>query len=307
MRRTRSLLSLCACLLVAGMWQGAVAAEQFTARKLADNIQLITGPSGNTLAAVDTDGVILIDGVPAKLADAYLVFVSKLTGTDKIKAVVNSHWHDESVGLNAKLAAKGVTIIAHANTRQWLTTTIRKRGEEVLHKPTPKAQLPNKIFYDKFSLPFRGGNIELGYMLHAHTDGDIYAYFRDQNVLFTGPTVRTDSWSAVDESTNGYIGGFVDAYDQLALLVNDKTTVVPISGPVIGKAEFDEQHTLYTKLMKEMVALLRKSRSAEEVVAANPAIGLKPQWGDPSVFLDEGFRSFYGNLRDARHLGGAMP
>jgi hypothetical protein len=58
--------------------------------------------------------------------------------------------------------------------------------------------------------------------------------------------------------------------------------------------------------MQEMVALLRQSRSAEEVVIANPAVGLKPEWGDPSEFLDEGFRSFYGHLRDTRHVG-VMP
>jgi hypothetical protein len=61
--------------------------------------------------------------------------------------------------------------------------------------------------------------------------------------------------------------------------------------------------TLYKDLMAEMVKLLRQSRSAEEVVIANPAVGLMPEWGDPSAFLDQGFRSFYGHLRDARHVG----
>jgi hypothetical protein len=64
--------------------------------------------------------------------------------------------------------------------------------------------------------------------------------------------------------------------------------------------------TLYKNLMAEMVALLRKGRSADEVVVANPAVGLKPEWGDSSAFLDQGFRSFYGHLRNGRHLG-TMP
>ena len=55
-----------------------------------------------------------------------------------------------------------------------------------------------------------------------------------------------------------------------------------------------------------MVALLRQSRSVEEVVIANPAIGLKPEWGSPDDFLDQGFRSFYGHLRNSRHVG-TMP
>lgn len=282
------------------------AADAFTAQPLADNLYQITGPSGNTLVAVDTDGLILVDGVPAAQASDYLAFVQRTTGQQKVKALINSHWHDEVVGLNALVASTGATIIAHANTRQWLGATIRKRGEQVLHTPVPAAELPNKVFHDTLSLPFRDGSIELGWLLHAHTDGDLYAFFPKQNVLYTGPAVRTDTWSAVDESTNGFIGGLMDAYDELAQLISAETRIVPLSGPLLDKAAFDAQAAMYKALMAEMVALLRQSRSADEVVEANPAVGLKPEWGDASAFLDEGFRSFYGHLRETRHVG-VMP
>lgn len=288
-------------------WQVlAFANEDFTARQLADNIHLITGPSGNTLAAVDTDGLILIEGVPAELAGRYLEFVRRTTGQDQIKTLINTHWHAESVGLNAMLAGSGTEIISHANTRQWLASTVRRRGDEILHTPTPKDQLPTRVFHDTLSLPFRDGSIELGWLLHAHTDSDIYAYFPQQNILYTGPAVRTDTWSAVDESTNGFIGGLMDAYDELSTLINEKTQIVPLSGPLLARPAFEEQMAMYKNLMAQMVELLRASRSAEEVVIANPAVGLKPEWGDPSVFLDEGFRSFYGHLRETRHVG-VMP
>lgn len=307
MSRIAHLLATPVVVFAACCWQlTALAADTFTSRPLADNVHLITGPSGNTLAAIDTDGVILVEGVPAEYATEYLDFVKQLAGNARVKTLINTHWHDESSGLNGAVAAQGAEVIAHANTRQWLGATIRRRGEEVLHTPVAKEQLPTKIFYDTLSLPFRGASIELGYLLHAHTDGDIYAYFPQQNILFTGPAVRTDSWSAVDESTNGFIGGLTDAYDELATLVNDKTTVVPLSGALLTKPAFDEQMAMYKNLMKEMVALLRQSRSADEVVIANPAVGLKPEWGDPGEFLDQGFRSFYGHLREGRHVG-TMP
>jgi cyclase len=283
-----------------------LAADTFSATPLADNIQLVTGPSGNTLVAIDTDGVILIEGVPAQYAKEYLAFVGKLTGGSKIKALVNTHWHDESAGLNGAAIASGAQVIAHANTKQWLGSTIRKRGDTIIHKPVPKAQLPNKVFHDKLSLPFRDGSIELGYTLQAHTDGDVYAYFPKQNLLFTGPAVRTDTWNGVDESTNGWMGGLVDSYDMLSPLVNDATKVIPLSGNVLDKTGFVAHVALHKNMMKEMVTLLRQSRSAEETVMANPAVGLKPEWGDPAKYLDEGFRSFYGHLRETRHVG-VMP
>lgn len=282
---------------------GAVQAASFTAETLADNLWLVKGPSGNTLVAADTDGLILIEGVPAELGAEYLDFVKATAGSDTIKALVNTHWHEESAGLNAALRAQGVDVIAHFNTMQWLGATIRQRGDTILHTPVPTEALPNKTFHDTLSLPFRGGTIELGYLVQVHTDGDVYAWFPEQKVLYTGPAVRSDSWSAVDEATNGWIGGLMDGYDKLATLVADDVRVVPASGPLLDKPGFDAQMAMYKNLMAEMVKLLRQSRSAEEVVIANPAVGLKPEWGAPDEFLDQGFRSFYGHLRDTRHVG----
>lgn len=302
--RIRSLVERClavAFLLTIGA--GAARAGTFTAESLADNLWLVTGPSGNTLVANDSDGLILIEGVPAEQADEYLAFVKRTAGADTIKALVNTHWHPESAGLNATLRAQGIDVIAHFNTMQWLGATIRRRGDDILHTPVPAKALPNKTFHDTLGIPFRGATIELHYLLQAHTDGDVYAWFPAQKVLYTGPAVRSDSWSAVDEATNGWIGGLMDGYDELAGFVAADVRIVPASGPVLDKAGFDAQMTLYRNLMAEMVNLLRQARSAEEVVIANPAVGLKPEWGAPDEFLDEGFRSFYGHLRDTRHVG----
>jgi len=297
---------LTTCLLLTATQ--ALPAENFSLSEIGSDIYLVQGPAGNTLVAADTDGLILIDGVPAEYAREYLGFVREETGQHDIKTLMLSHWHPEVTGLNAILGPQGVEIIAHENTRQWLGTTIRERGEKILHTPLPENQLPVTTFYwGSIDVPFRGDVIEVGYLLQSHTDGDIYAYFREADVLFTGPVIRTDGWAAVDESTNGFIGGITDAYDTLGTIVGEETVIVPSSGELIGKTEFDELAVLYEGLKEEMVVLLRQSRGPDEVLMANPAQGLKPEWGDPSEFLDEGFRSFYGHLRNGRQIGGGFP
>src|SRR5690606_36986953 len=117
---------------------------------------------------------------------------------------------------------------------------------------------------------------------------------------------RADGWSVVDEATNGFIGGMLDALDAIDAMTTADTRIVPAGGPVLDKAAFGELKALYKGLFDAMVAELRKARSAEEVVIANPAAGLKPEWGDAGAFLDQGFRSFYGHLRSTRHVG-VMP
>ncbi len=284
------------------------AAENFKIRPIAESIYLVEGPAGNTVVAADTDGLILFDGVPAQYAREYLGFVKEETAVDNIKTLILSHWHPEVTGLNAILGQQGVEILAHENTRQWLGTTIRERGETIVHTPMMKEQLPTLTFYwGQIERPFRDDTIEIGYLLQAHTDGDLYMLVKDANVLYTGPAIVADGWATVDETTNGFIGGLTDAYETLDQLIDDRTVIVPASGPLLGKAEFDELHVLYDDLKAEMVSLLRQSRSAEEVVIANPAQGLKPEWGDASAFLDQGFRSFYGHLRNGPQIGGGFP
>ena len=296
---TRS-VAMVALLLVSSV---SLAQVNFAASRISDNLFQIVGPSGNTLVAVDTDGLLLIEGVPSGYAGEYLDFVRELTGEQRINLLVHTHWHADSAGLNQILGDAGVEIVAHANTRQWLGATIRRRGEQILHEPLTGDALPKTYFYSDYSIPFRGGNIELGYLLQAHTDGDIYVRFPQQNILYTGPVVRSDGWSTVDETTNGFIGGLTDAYDTLTALIDPETLVVPASGPNLDQQAFEEQRALYQGLKDEMVSLFRSAKSAEEVVMANPASGLRPQWGDPSEFLDQGFRSFYGHMRDSRHVG----
>lgn len=287
-------------------WSPPGTAAEFSASEVAEHVHLVQGAAGNTLVAVDSDGLILVEGVPAGQAEAYLDFVRELTGQQRIKVLVNTHWHPESAGLNAHLAGTGTQVIAHFNTRQWLGATIRQRGDTILHTPVAADALPNTVFHDRYSIPFRDGSIELGYLIHAHTDGDIYASFPDQKLFFTGPVLRADGWSVVDEATNGFIGGMLDALVAIDGMTQADTRIVPASGPVLDKAANGELLALYQGLFDAMVAELRKSRSAAEVVIANPAAGLKPEWGDASDFLDQGFRSFYGHLRSTRHVG-VMP
>ena len=264
---------------------------------------LVVGPAGNTLVAVDQDGLFLIDGVSEQYASSYLEFVREFTGVGRIKGLILTHWHADVAGLNAALGQDGVPIYSHENTKQWLATTIRDRGDVIIHQPVNSYALPTQTFYENFSIPFRGGSIELGYMLQAHTDGDLYVYFPEQNILFTGSAIRSDMWAIPDLATNGFIGGIVDAYGQILGLINQDTVVVPGSGTVLMLDEVRELSGLYKNLMEILVAQLRKSMSVDEVLALNLAENMKSEWKNSEEFIDRGFRSLYSHLRETRHVG----
>jgi cyclase len=294
---------LLAVLLVLGSYPASSQDIRLSAVTLSSELLLVTGSVGNRLVAIDQDGLILVDGVPEQYAAVYLAFVREQTGVDDIKALILTHWHPEVAGLNAVLGAAGIPIYAHESTRQWLTATIRERGDAIVHRPVPLDELPGQTFDEELSLPFRSGSIQLGHMLQAHTDGDIYVYFPDQKIIYAGDVVKSDQWATPDLVTNGFIGAIIDGYETILRVAGEDATVVPASGKVMDIAEFKNLHAVYRELMTVLVAELRKSMSVEEVLALKPAENLKPDWSNGQEFVDAGFRSLYFHLRESRHVG----
>ena len=54
--------------------------------------------------------------------------------------------------------------------------------------------------------------IDYGYLVTAHTGGDIYVYFKDSNVLAVGDVASPVKDPELDWITGGWIGGRVDAH-----------------------------------------------------------------------------------------------
>ena len=60
--------------------------------------------------------------------------------------------------------------------------------------------------------------IDYGYLIEAHTSGDIYVFFRDSNVLAVGDVAAPVRDPELDFLTGAWIGGRVDAMDRLLAL-----------------------------------------------------------------------------------------
>ena len=83
-----------------------------------------------------------------------------------------------------------------------------------------------------------GEQIDYGYLLLAHTSGDIYVHFKNSNVLAVGDVASPVRDPAFDYFTGAWIGGRVDAMDLLLKLSDEQTRFVPAYGPVMTRAEF---------------------------------------------------------------------
>ena len=295
-----TLASGAAALSLPGALLAQMAPPQTTlaSQKLSDKVTLITGAGNNILAIAGDGGSLLVDCGDAVHAQDVL----KLAGG--VRTVIDTHWHSESTGANETMARAGAKLVAHVNTKLWMTQEITHDWENKVFPPRAKEALPAETFYTTGKTAFGGEPVEYGLMPMAHTDGDIYVYFAQSNVLAAGDAVQPGRLPMLDWTTGGWIGGMQDAHRTLLRLANDATKIVPASGPVMTKAQVQANLDLVTKIRDQMVKLMMQGMGPLDMIAAKAMKEFEGELaGDPDQFIYTAYRGLWGHVRE---LGGIV-
>ena len=280
-------------LLAAAQAQGA--APGIGTVPLSDDLFVLTVPgAGNVVAQTGPDGVVLVDGGSAASSGALLAAIAGLPGGGRVRTLFNTHWHPEQTGSNEALGKAGVEIIAHENTRLWLTTDVTWPWNGQRFARFPKVAQPNKTFYTTGALD---SGVRYGYIPDAaHTDGDLYVYFPRQNVLAVGDVLSGQGWPAVDWVSGGWVGGMAGALQRLQTVANEQTRIVPGRGPVLGFDDLKTHARMYATIFERLSTLLNRGRGPSEAVAVNPTKEFDAQMGNPDEFVRRSFESLWAYL-----------
>ena len=272
-----------------------VAPAGAVAERLADDLFVLRIPGETNVVAYTTaDGVVLVDGVSAGGTDVLMKAVAALPGGRPVQTLFNTHWHPEHTGLNEQLGKAGRTIIAQENTRLWLATDVTWPWNNRRFKRLPKVAQPNKSFYTSGEL---NPSVKYGYIPDsAHTDGDLYVHFPNQNVLAVGDVMSSQAWPVVDYITGGWIGGLVGAHQRLLTMADAQTRIVPARGPVLGLADLKTHASMYSTIYDRLSTLLNKGRGPAEAVEAKPTKEFDAQMGNGDEFVRRAFESLWGYL-----------
>ena len=263
--------------------QGPAAAHKsaLTTEKLADRVTLITGAPGNVVALSSNDGIFLVDSGSSAFAKSVR---ASLDGAP-VRTLFNTHYHAEQTGGNELFGKAGAEIHAHEITRQWLATDYYVPSEDRWVKALPKSAWPTKTFREKGEMKSGAEGIEYGYLLEAHTRGDIYVFFRDSNVLAVGDVASPLRDPALDWYAGGWLGGRVDAMDDLLKLANDQTKIVPSFGPVMTRAQLQAERDMMVHLYDRTTDLTDHGRSAQDMFEAGVLNEVQRKFDDPYRFL----------------------
>jgi cyclase len=188
-------------LLIAGVLSMAAGVQDSAAKTVklrtlspGDNLYVLIGGGGNTLAMVRDDGVVLIDTKLPGWGRPILDAVQAVTDRP-VMTIINTHTHADHIGGNLEFPTV-TQIIAHENTRA------NMQKVDAFKNANAKF-LPNKTVRDKLSLFDGRDEIDLYYFGAGHTNGDIVVVFPQKRLAAMGDLFPSKAAPFIDTANGG--------------------------------------------------------------------------------------------------------
>jgi glyoxylase-like metal-dependent hydrolase (beta-lactamase superfamily II) len=267
----------------------AAGAAGIKVTELSKGMWLLDGAGCNVVAVRGPEGSLLVDGGYARNSKDLLQALTSVTASPAV--LINTHWHPAQTGSNEAVGGMGAQIIAHEVTRLYLARSVASADYEGMYGPLAAPGRPTRTTRTSDSLKFAQRNVEYGYLPAAHTNGDLYVRFPEDNVLVAGGPVCSQSWPLLDWRNGAWLGGLVKAHEKLASLAKPDTQVIPANGRLLTGAELKAQHEMFAAFHEKMVVFLNKGMDSGDCIAARPLQAFEARYGDPAPFIYGAFRS----------------
>jgi glyoxylase-like metal-dependent hydrolase (beta-lactamase superfamily II) len=243
-----------------------------TIEKIKDNLFKIPGAGSNTTVFVTAEGVVLVDTKLANNGEAILKQVQ--TVTDKpVTMLINTHTHPDHNGSNDyfKAARPMVQVVAHENTRKWVTATGRSNP----------AMIPDRIFAEKLTLGKDRDRIDLHYFGAGHTNGDAFVVFPSLRAMCVGDLMAWNMAPLIDPQTGGSVIALPDTLEKAVNGISDVDLVIEGHGNVNNWQGFRAYAEFNRALLNAARQALSRGETPEQALTQ---LEKNPRF---SVFLKE--------------------
>lgn len=269
--------------------------QQPAVAKLTDTVSVIDAGGSNVTALSGADGLLLVDSGAPGSGDALMAALKGLGSNGKVITLFNTHYHLDQTANNEQFGAQGAKILSQARTKEWMRVEYWHPEEQRYIKARPKGALPTETFREHGSMKAGSEDIDYGYLLMAHTNGDLYVHFKGANVIAVGDVASPVRDPELDWYTGAWVGGRVDSMDLLLKISNDQTRFVPGYGPVMTKAQFKAERDLMEEVRQRIFDHVRNGEGPEDMLEMGALKGLPREWKDPQKFLYAAAKGAWGH------------
>jgi cyclase len=245
---------------------------------------VISGGGCNSLLRLSGNGFILVDSKLPGNYDAIIAKTRKVSFSDQpIRLVINTDYHENHTGNNARFIEAGTQILAHENVKHDLAN---------YSPPGGKIAPPTKTYDHDFAMRLGGIEVQVMHFGNAHTDGDSVVYFPNLKVVAVG-----DLFAAApdpDFSAGGSMVGWGPVLAQILKL--DFDLVVPGSGGAVTRADLEAFKTKIDTLVSRATALVKQGVPKDHLMAQLKTDDLGWHFNFTGDQLDH----FYAELSDTK-------
>jgi len=261
---------------------------------VAGGVSMLVGEGGNIGVTTGKDGIFIIDDQFEPLLPKIRAALKTLAD-GPVRFVVNTHFHGDHTGGNAKLREAGAVIIAQENVRKRLGMERIDRETNKTIPPKPPESWPLVTYVNGVNLYLNGDELEVTHVAPAHTDGDSFIRFKKANVVHMGDLFFNGGYPFIDVDGGGSVNGAIAAVDQVLATTDDKTKIIPGHGPLANKADLQTYRGMLVAVRDRVKALIAQGKTLDQIVAAKPTAQWDAKWGKefmpPDVFVSFGHRS----------------
>lgn len=267
--------------------KAAAAQTPITLHRLRGNVVVLEGSGGNIAVLTGRDGKVMIDAGIAVSRPQVATALDSL-GPAPLTHLINTHWHFDHANGNDWLYELGPQILAHDNTRKYLSTMQRVEDWDYDFPALSAGAVPGEVFATEHALKLDDTTLELAYYGPAHTDSDISVRFAEADILHTGDTFWNGVYPFIDYSTGGSIEGQIRAAEANLANTTDTTIVIPGHGPIGDRAHLQAFRDMLVAIRDNVGTLKQQGMSLDETVAAKPTASFDAVWGQfvisPALF-----------------------
>jgi glyoxylase-like metal-dependent hydrolase (beta-lactamase superfamily II) len=245
------------------------------------NVYLLVGAGANVAVQIGADGVLVVDTGSTATRDGVLAAIRKLSD-GPIRWIVNTSADIDHTGGNETISQAGKTvngnpaaIISHENVLARMTEANR-----------PITEMPLNTFFEAGrDFYFNGEAVFLYHVPDAHTDGDIFVYFRGSDVVVSGDLFTTTEYPVIRLDQGGGVDGFVNGLNAILDVAVPKylqeggTYVIPGHGRVCDEADVLEYRDMVVIVRDRIASLVAEGKSLPQVIAAKPALDYDLRYG----------------------------
>ena len=253
-----------------GMAQRDFSDVEIKTHHVGGNVYMLEGSGGNIGASVGEDGILLIDDQFAPLSEKIEAALEELS-ENKLKFVLNTHWHGDHTGGNPHFGQKA-PIIAHENVRKRLAGRQDSgRGNE---PAMDEAGLPVITFDSSLKVHFNGEPIHVIHLPHGHTDGDSVIYFPESNVVHMGDHLFNKRFPFIDLNSGGSVTGYIRNVEKVLERVPEDASLIPGHGPL---GDVDDLRAFH-EMLRETRSIVQERVAEGDSLEAIQEAGLPERW-----------------------------